>query len=77
MTFPTPAQRADWFRSNHETSRYGHGHRPSPTLVGAAWRAGCACGCDRGEDGWDYPTFEDALDAAKTNLAAAEHGPNA
>lgn len=78
MTDPTNAQRADWFSSNLE-ARYGQ-HRPSPRLIGASWRAGCGCAdtsCTRGEDGWDHPTFETALDASRINIAASEHGPAA
>jgi len=78
MTDPTPAQRAGWFAQQHE-ARYGQ-HRPSPRPIGTSWRAGCGCAdvsCTRGEDVWDHPTFEAALDASRINIAASEHGPGA
>lgn len=79
MSDPSPAQRADWFTTQHEATatsdaRYGRGHRPTYAKTGAGWTAACTCGCDRGYDRLLYPTWDTALDAAKTNLAAAEHG---
>ena len=84
MTDPNPAQRADWYRTNHEAThtldaRYGRSHRPAYTLVGAGYLATCGCGasCTRADDALLYPTWHDALDAARTNLTASEHGPTA
>jgi len=84
MTDPNNAQRADWYRANHEATHtsnqaYGAGHRPTYAKVGAGWLAACSCGsdCPRVEDRMLYATWDDALDAAKTNLRLAEHGPSA
>lgn len=76
MSFPSPAQRRDWFASNDEAAgRYGTGHRPYPRRSGYHWHAGCACGCDRGTDGIWYQTWDEAYDASCLNLTTAEHGP--
>lgn len=81
MSFPSPAQRADWFTTNDEgavtrDALYGTGHRPTYAKVGAGWCAACSCGsdCTRVDDRMLYPTWDTALDAARTNLQHAEHG---
>ena len=71
---PNPAQR-DWHATNNETdARYGTGHRPYPRLIFGHWSAGCACLCDRADDGLQHATWDTAYDASCINLAAAEHG---
>lgn len=85
MSFPNTAQRADWYAANHEAAhdldaRYGTGHRPTYAHVGAGFVAACGCPdthCTRADDPMLHPTWDAALDAARTNLAAAEHGPRA
>lgn len=82
---PSPAQRADWFRSNNEAAHtndelYGKGHRPAYALVGAMWAPVCGCTnprCFLAEDDSRrlYQTAEEALDAAAKNLHDNEHGP--
>ena len=84
MSFTNPAQR-DWHQANHEAThtldaRYGTGHRPAYARTGAGWTSACGCpspSCDRAYDACLYPTWHDALDAARINLTLAEHGPGA
>jgi hypothetical protein len=82
MTDPNPAQRLDWWTTQHEAAqtsdeRYGKHHRPTYARVGAGFVAACTCdsGCERVTDRLVHPTWDTALDAAKTSLELAEHGP--
>jgi len=82
MTDPNPAQRADWMRTNDEAAvirdqLYGKDHRPTYLRVGARYAAACACGCDRAYQPYTHDNWHDALEAARTNLRLAEHGPSA
>ena len=77
MSWPNTAQRRGWTANSEDAGRYGNGHRPYPRLIGGHWFAGCACRCDRGEDGIQHPTWDLAYDASCVNLTAAEHGPSA
>ena len=87
MSWPNTAQRADWHATNNEAGhaadvRYGTGHRPGLTPVGAYWAPTCGCGdakCTRAEDDSRrlYPDWDEAYAAAVTNLTENEHGPSA
>lgn len=82
MNSPNPAQRAGWFAQQYEATadldaRYGQRHRPAYAKVGAGYVSACTCSCDRADDALLYPTWDVALDAARSNLAAAEHGESA
>ena len=80
MTDPSPAQRADWFRSNNEAAqtsdeRYGKHHRPTYARVGAGFVSACSCGCERGYQPIVHNNWHDALDAARDALTIAENDP--
>lgn len=84
MTFPNPAERADWYAGNHEATHvadvlYGTGHRPGVTIVGAGWAPVCGCPdpkCVRAEDDSRriHATWDGAWHAAVQNLTDNEHG---
>lgn len=93
MTFPNPAERADWFSSNFERvdpdydptdadRRFGRGHRPAVQKIGSGWSPACGCvnpKCTRAEDDSRriHPTWDDAWHTAVKNLSENENGPDA
>lgn len=73
MSFPNPAQRADWFTTQYENPA----HRPAVAKVGAGWSAECGCPdarCERAANptGRLYPTWDAAWHAARINLENAK-----
>lgn len=79
MTFPNPAERADWYSTQYEKSVAADGHQPAYTaLKFGSYLAACLCGCINNDPALlVHTTWFDALDDARTILAAAVHGPAA